>query len=312
MSKWHSNESPAERYYKSMRQKIVSTYGPERTRFIPKSVDVEFLIDVTAECISNHSMDQASAEADSVVHSTVCHMEFERLGRPTYLVSEEVFKVCYGLDVGAEDYCHVFEKLPYSCFAFCFERGLHVKFKGEFHQMESVFVCNNPSVFREYQCLFEEKLKTHGGSVDKLFTPQKPFVMICFGGTKIALLDDATVAPCGESAWCATLKVVVSLIMLWRSRPEFVVDVSLPRSDRYRFKGDRKLIRTWRFPDKLIVRKPQGESESTGRHVKAHWRAGHFRHYRHERFAREPDGSVKVEFIAPCMIHADELAGATP
>jgi hypothetical protein len=99
--------------------------------------------------------------------------------------------------------------------------------------------------------------------------------------------------------------------MLWRSRPECVVDANLPRSERYNFGGERKIIRTWKFPDKLIIRKPREEAGApTGRHVRAHWRAGHFRHYRHERYEREPDGSVKVEFILPCMVHADELVEA--
>jgi hypothetical protein len=75
-------------------------------------------------------------------------------------------------------------------------------------------------------------------------------------------------------------------------------------------RGDLSQVRTWKLPDKLIVRKPSALSGPTGRHVKAHWRAGHFRHYRHERYEREPDGSVKVEFILPCMIHADELVEA--
>jgi hypothetical protein len=232
-------------------------------------------------------------------HNT--HVAYEKYGRPTYLVSRDLFDCVGELDVSEQDMACVFERLPYPCFSLVFETGIYDDRKAE---LQSLFISKEHDVFPMPQFVDGIMMPIYVGH-------SCPGILTKIGADRNTMSAKAVfgkITPSTLDRLWTLRRCAAALVMLWRSRPEFVVNVLLPRAERYNFKGDRKLIRTWKFPDKLIVRKPHGESEPTGRHVKAHWRAGHFRHYRHERYERELDGSAKIEFIAPCVIHADELS----
>ena len=49
------------------------------------------------------------------------------------------------------------------------------------------------------------------------------------------------------------------------------------------------------------------EANTTGRIVAGHWRRGHMRSLRSDRFARNPDGSIKIVWIRPCQIHPEAI-----
>lgn len=64
---------------------------------------------------------------------------------------------------------------------------------------------------------------------------------------------------------------------------------------------------------RLRIRPPsEDRGMNSGRRVCAHWRAGHHRHYRHERYERNADGSVRIEFIEPYMVHKEEMVEVGP
>jgi len=295
MSKWHSNESPLEHTVRLMKKDMPNL--PHRLGEREVEILRESFID-RPPFQTGDTMDKCFAFAYEV------HVAHVRYGRPCYLVSKELYETISEFSISDEDCKHVFEKLPYPCFSMVFERGIPNRLRGE---LQSIFILRDKKF---------EFLDCSPGTLCALNTEfVVPQVIYGFQNPLEEMDVDTDLGSDRCLFECAVVKkLAAALLMLWRARPEFVAPVKLPKADRYLefSRGDLKLIRTWKFPDKLIVRKPQGESDPTGRHVKAHWRAGHFRHYRNERFAREPDGSVKVEFIAPCMIHADELTGVTP
>ncbi len=331
MNKWHNNETPAERNYRIMRGWMVAEYGDQMTeRVISKRFSIDKFTSLQRQILLSGGEKVASSpEFKFHTHAGIIHMDFVKYGRPTYLVSKELFDTCMELDVSQEDRSRSFEKLPYDCFALCFERGVTLRANGETHELYSIFICKNALQTHDTAPLLNAVKEKLGDAEASNLREQiaetqesfrgRPFCMTCVDKNataglcdNIALdLEEFTIPEGHEAGARLLLQITAALIMLWRSRPEFIVPVKLPRSERYDFKGDRSNIRTWKFPDKLIVRQPkEGESVPTGRHVKAHWRAGHFRHYRHPKFAREADGSVKVEFIAPCTVHPDELEKA--
>jgi hypothetical protein len=165
----------------------------------------------------------------------------------------------------------------------------------------SAFICRNgESLLRTIKRIFSYSTDLFGG------IENETSCMVLFSNMGDAL--NTRLGNESERSIVTLDKLIAALMMLWQSRPEFIVSVELPRKDRYDFRGDRKIIRTWKFPDKLIVRKPSDSDQTpTGRHVRAHWRAATFQHYRHERYSRNPDGSIKKTFIPACIVHADEL-----
>jgi len=317
MGKWHGNLTPIERVFRINQPKPGQYVEFPASGFRAHSLesyDGVAHLKKLKNLMDHPSEANASSTRREFLHleyHMVCtHLEFIRLGRPTYLVSKELYDVCGEMEISPDDRLYIYEKLPYWTFCLAFEKGIgfHAYNSEDDTCLENIFV---RGVLINASGLFGTNLGDLGKS-DRLSNDGIMLIQdtracgpgIAFGTGRMS--DEAKSNGIGDY-FMPFFNMVAALLMLWRSRPEFLVEAMLPRSERYQFKGDRSLIRTWKFPDKLIVRKPHGESEPTGRHVKAHWRAGHFRHYRHERYAREPDGSVKVEFIAPCVIHADEL-----
>jgi hypothetical protein len=215
---------------------------------------------------------------------TICsfHEELEKYGRPTYLVSKEVFDVVSNLDISEDDCRFCLEKIPYPAFCFVFERGcIPVNCS---RPLQMISLIDSSSVKNRFPFKHDNNLPAY------LIQGQPPTLEIGICGT----FKNGKISP--------EAKLVASLLMLWRSRPEFVVNETLPRSERFEFKGDRKLIRKWILPDHLIVNTSSMIKDSTGSTRSPHWRAGHFRHYRSDRYKRNEDGSVKIEFIEPCFI----------
>lgn len=302
MGRWHSNETPLERHHATEWADCVEDFGVEiAKKKMPEKLDVGFMTELLIASVK-HGI---ATREEFCVRSwgLAVHRRFTALGRPTYLVSKEVYEIASELEVSADDYAHVFEKLPYPCFAFCFERGAAYTEQAE---VQSVFIMSG---FTQKDIFGFDLNIPFGEGFSRT-----PSCLIINVDQKYehGLIGDLTAPPMDDKNLEQMRRAIVGLMMLWRSRPEFIVPAKLTKSERYpEFKnGDLKQIRMWKFPDKLIVRKPSVQAAPTGRHVKAHWRAGHFRHYRNERYEREPDGSVKVEFILPCMVHADELVEA--
>jgi hypothetical protein len=294
MGKWHGNFTPME--------SALGDIGPEELVLHALTVGV------------------GSPEANgSAVSTAIHHRAFISLGRPTYLVSRELYEICTELEVKDQDLTYIFEKLPYPAFTFAFEKGISMRH----------FADGAPSIdpcefeLRQIAVCYPDNLEWLNPILASLPPTEResfkswlksPFLLLPREDRRgTIVISDINAINSRDEISTRIAKIAAALIMLWRSRPEFIVRARLSKADRYpEFRrGDLAQIRTWKLPDKLIIRKPQGKPEPTGRHVKAHWRAGHFRHYRHERYEHEPDGSAKVEFILPCMIHADELAGAT-
>lgn len=303
MGKWHGNESPMEHWCRLERK--ADSQAPVRYDYSRHFKMLTERTEKTGFIAKDGFTRRRLNENDGTLFVEICafntHAAYEKYQRPSYLVSRELFDCVSELDVSEQDMTHIFERLPYPCFSLVFEAGIYDN-KGD--ELQSLFICNEHDRF--------PLVEFFGGTILSVYVKfPAPGILTKIGASVHAMPVHGVhgeISPDTLDRLLVLRKCVAALVMLWRSRPEFVVDVALPRSERYQFKGDRKLIRTWKFPDKLIVRKPHGESAPTGRHVKAHWRAGHFRRYQHERYERELDGSVKVEFIAPCVIHADELA----
>jgi len=108
----------------------------------------------------------------------------------------------------------------------------------------------------------------------------------------------------------AALRFAAKACMLYAARPEFVVPFEMSRTQRYQF-GDAKsrkdsMFRIM-FPDKKVIRpKPEGyHANQTGRTMPYHIRGWTLRTLRHERYSRNPDGTLKVVLVAPMEINPE-------
>jgi hypothetical protein len=99
-------------------------------------------------------------------------------------------------------------------------------------------------------------------------------------------------------------------------RPETVVPFKIPRSERFKHKGNRESFRILTYPWKKSVREgPTEEQRETlekldqeeRRKVKAHVRGFVYRTLRDERFRRNQDGTPRIIEVEPCIIHPEEL-----
>lgn len=271
MSKWHNNRT----VWESELKDLVNPYLLN---------DKAKMYDSFREMASKTPI---TSELKGLVWSAIAHFSFVEHGRPAYLVSKDVWDVATSLELSKIDTETWMEYLPYPCFALVLERG--IKIEGD--EIESIFI-EHRSTFRE----FENDSKTD--LISWRIVGQKSKTIGGDGGLHNWL-------QMGErsSQGIKILKTTAALLLLWRARPHFVKPFVLPRSERYEFKGNRELIRTWVLPTELITRiKSSTTGEGGGWTVQPHWRAGHFRHYRHERYERNADGSVRVEFIEPCFI----------
>ncbi len=268
--------------------------------------------------------------ATTTTASLIPHYAFCKYGRPCYLVDNDVMDVAKSLDVGIEDLSNLFETCPYPSFAFVFEknqplRAIFITNKsgtsGILNELFSSGVFDNETsnifvkkIADGLRSLSESFLVLDSRSAKSVDGIPSVLSMIATVGRELKLSDivnsvdefnikGAEVTPGDRSLIISAIKLASVLLMLWRSRPEFVQPVGLSRSDRYQFKGDETKLRQWVLPIELITRvKSSVASEGGGWTVRPHWRAGCFRHYRHERYARNPDGSVKVEYIEPCFV----------
>lgn len=237
-------------------------------------------------------LDKEKLESDSawIVTQLMLQSVFKSFGRPTYLVSKSVIDVVKTFEISEEDKLSIFENLPYPVLCLVFERGT---FSDAGDEIVSVFISKSEigrDVFKN-------------GTV----RPKCTFSFV-FNSIRTYAVDFKSDKTLSEIPISGNLKMImrvsVALMLLWRARPHFVKTVTLPRSERYAFKGDRKQIRQWVFPTELITR--VGESVAGNGTKKPHWRGGHFRHYRNERYGRNQDGSVKVDFIEPMFIGVEK------
>ena len=111
----------------------------------------------------------------------------------------------------------------------------------------------------------------------------------------------------GEKAFNAANRFAAKALLLYNARPEFVAPFELSRTQRYEFgnAATRKNIHRVMFPDKKIIRPNGRGSVPSGKQQPYHIRGWSLRTLRDERFARNPDGTLKTILVAPYEVHAE-------
>ena len=101
--------------------------------------------------------------------------------------------------------------------------------------------------------------------------------------------------------------LVLSLLLRMTCRPEMMVPLVLPRSDRYNFKGNRKAFRIFHYDAKRVCdNRPDNTGEPKWK-VRPHVRGFVYRTLRSDRYRRNPDGTHRIVEVEPCVIHPEEF-----
>jgi hypothetical protein len=109
-----------------------------------------------------------------------------------------------------------------------------------------------------------------------------------------------------------------ALLLRNHCRPETIVPFKLPRSERYQHKGNRESFRILTYPWKKSIKEGPTEEQKQAmenleksdlekRKVKAHVRGFVYRTLRDERFKRNPDGTLRIIEVEPCLIHPEDF-----
>ena len=111
----------------------------------------------------------------------------------------------------------------------------------------------------------------------------------------------------GETA----IRIVASALMLFAAKPTFIVPYKLPRAQRYQHFGN-AITRTNKcrimFPKTIIGREAplhQECVEQMGHRQPYHIRGGSLRALRHEKFKRNPDGTIKIILVEQYEVHPE-------
>lgn len=137
-----------------------------------------------------------------------------------------------------------------------------------------------------------------------------PELKSCYGSNRIAMdiVEPATYE--AKQACCSRSMQFLAVVLLYlqsTERQKALQPVTIKRLNHCREGNDIKRLRN-RLPARQIVNiceKSRVRYEGgTGTHAspEAHWVRGHIRCYRHERFYRNPDGSMRTEWIMPFYV----------
>lgn len=316
MARWKHNHSPAEVLYKRARDYELRKH-PENYARIQQAMPKEYPgINYIKQCIMREfSKEYATRtkltlqQKQDVVTHLVCglvHEEFVAFDRPTYLLSKELVELAMSFELSNEDIEHAFEYTPYPTFALMLEKDA---FKMQYVIDQTIKLANVESIFvtRKFSDNADADSKTFLAehSMDSSIVVVNDLLLspVVAGFNSKKLLQHHAEMP---DTLKAVLKLVASLIMLWRARPHFVQDAAdkITKDERRYLLGTRKNARVWNFPIDAIVHKDTHGSDPNHPRgpVTPHWRGGHFRHYRHERYARDANGQVKIGFINPHLV----------
>jgi hypothetical protein len=302
--RWHEEITSLE-----IMRKVMKAQGE---RFNPSAKD---LPGIYASLIERaQTVMEISPESDkgSALRDTITEYLWVSYGRPTWFIHEEVFEMLKTLQLSTADLTGVF--FPQDVFSMVFPYGSMIRDK----PLRSIRV-----------------FVMHAQTTRDLMAQLKPYT-IKRAEDHLTLVVDAgenaksgicswDAGPVGTLKWTVTRPLdmlgpwknmkmneeeisymdecvrIVAAAMLYRNaKPDHFVDYTLPRSQRYNFKGDRKKHRRFLMP-KSLERK-DGQSRDTGRTVAGHYRGWVLRVLRHERYRRNEDGSCKTVLVEPTAV----------
>jgi hypothetical protein len=115
-----------------------------------------------------------------------------------------------------------------------------------------------------------------------------------------------------RTATVEAMHIAAAAMLYHSARPELVAPYSMPRSQRYSFRGERGNYRRLTLPGVKVIRDPsRPESIGTGSVKSPHYRGWVMRTLRDPRYRRKEDGTCRTVLIAPTAIHP-ELMGDNP
>lgn len=104
------------------------------------------------------------------------------------------------------------------------------------------------------------------------------------------------------------LKICVSAMLYYAARPELIQDIGVTiQARKSDFRSPRGQYSILKMPEYKVATSENASSQGSGRVVRPHYRGWVLRTLRHERYKRNPDGSIKVVLVPPCAIHGDRM-----
>lgn len=242
-----------------------------------------------------------------------CWLKF---GRPTWFIDKEMFDLLSTCKIEDDDLSDLV--FPWDVFSIIFEKGIEIAgyplrtmrvaaMKSPLsmkivHEVFPYFVHDNRTIHFYFD--FGEEIGTKKCSQDT-----DPGLMMrwhwfrAFKGEH-TLPDAVSRLTKEETNACSeAIKIASAALMYYSARPDLVVDHTLPRSQRYQHKGERKNFKRVLLPTVKKVY-PLGATDplESGRTVTGHYRGWVLRTLRHEKYTRNPDGSCKRILVPPTAV----------
>ena len=219
-----------------------------------------------------------------LINQVFLEMKCRSFGWPTWFVDRENAEVVSSLIPKSFDLTGVV--WPYTAFTIVFEKGVliggsEVKYIRVASQYDSVAAKTKVVYFAA----------TSLGD---------------FGGALPLNCKSIGVTPVEKCAF-ALVSFVCCVMLLWAWRPEIYKPYTLPRNQRYQFKGDHSKHRRLMMPTEKIVhtgeRSINEMPEDDCQRIRAHYRSAVIAIYRKRIM---PDGQPQVVIRKPCWVNLDE------